>query len=120
METVVSSRCGWCVERVREDVPPDRWGHQGRDSVSAAGFNSSGVSAIANVKKWAATKTGIGKKIDSLKRIMYKLDKIDFFDILPRMWKTKNWEISYREGYLEANTSTFVFLDSLEKVIRNI
>jgi len=60
------------------------------------------------------------EKIDSLKRIMYKLDKIDFFDILPRMWKTKNWEISYREGYLEANTSTFVFLDSLEKVIRNI
>jgi hypothetical protein len=38
-----------------------------RHSVSAAGFNSSGVSAIANVKKWAATKTGIGKKIDSLK-----------------------------------------------------
>ena len=38
-----------------------------RHSVSAAGFNSSGVSAIANVKKWAATKTGISKKIDSLK-----------------------------------------------------
>ena len=38
-----------------------------RHSVSAAGFNSSGISAIANVKKWAATKTGIGKKIDSLK-----------------------------------------------------
>jgi hypothetical protein len=38
-----------------------------RHSVSAAGFNASGVSAIANVKKWAATKTGIGKKIDSLK-----------------------------------------------------
>jgi hypothetical protein len=38
-----------------------------RHSISAAGFNSSGVSAIANVKKWAATKTGIGKKIDSLK-----------------------------------------------------
>ena len=38
-----------------------------RHSVSAAGFNSSGVSAIANAKKWAATKTGINKKIDSLK-----------------------------------------------------
>jgi hypothetical protein len=38
-----------------------------RHSVSAAGFNSSDISAIANVKKWAATKTGIGKKIDSLK-----------------------------------------------------
>ena len=38
-----------------------------RHSISAAGFNSSGVSAIANVKKWAATKTGISKKIDSLK-----------------------------------------------------
>ena len=38
-----------------------------RHSVSAAGFNSSGISAIANVKKWAATKTGISKKIDSLK-----------------------------------------------------
>lgn len=38
-----------------------------RHSVSAAGFNASGVSAIANVKKWAATRTGIGKKIDSLK-----------------------------------------------------
>lgn len=38
-----------------------------RHSVSAAGFNSSGVSAIANAKKWAATKTGINKKIDSLR-----------------------------------------------------
>jgi len=38
-----------------------------RHSVSAAGFNSSGVSAIANVKKWAETRTGISKKIDSLK-----------------------------------------------------
>lgn len=38
-----------------------------RHSVSAAGFNSSGVSAIYNAKKWAATKTGISKKIHSLK-----------------------------------------------------
>jgi len=38
-----------------------------RHSVSAAGFNASGVSAIANVKKWAETRTGISKKIDSLK-----------------------------------------------------
>jgi len=38
-----------------------------RHSISAAGFNSSGISAVANAKKWAATKTGINKKIDSLK-----------------------------------------------------
>jgi hypothetical protein len=55
--------------------PQDSWDYSESEdgtvslthSVSAAGFNSSGVSAIANVKKWAATKTGIGKKIDSLK-----------------------------------------------------
>jgi hypothetical protein len=42
-----------------------------RHSVSAAGFNSSGSSqmdsAISNAKKWAISKTGINKKIDSLK-----------------------------------------------------
>jgi hypothetical protein len=38
-----------------------------RHSVSAAGFNTSGNSAIANAKKWVATKTGINKKIDSIK-----------------------------------------------------
>ena len=55
--------------------PQDSWDYSESEdgivslqhSVSAAGFNSSGVSAIANVKKWAATKTGISKKIDSLK-----------------------------------------------------
>ena len=47
-----------------------------RHSVSAAGFNSSGVSAIENVKKWAATKTGISKKIDSLK--IQNLSATDF------------------------------------------
>lgn len=58
--------------------PQDSWdyseGEDGtvtlRHSISAAGFNSStsgSGSAIANAKKWAATKTGINKKIDSLK-----------------------------------------------------
>jgi hypothetical protein len=60
------------------------------------------------------------EKIDSLKRIMYKLDGLDFFEVLKRMCKTKNWERSYREHYLEGNPSTFVLLDSLEKAVRNI
>jgi hypothetical protein len=34
-------------------------------SVSAAGFNSAGESAIKNAKAWVATKTGISKKISS-------------------------------------------------------
>lgn len=38
-----------------------------RHSVSAAGFNTSGDSAIVNAKKWVATKTGINKKIDSVR-----------------------------------------------------
>lgn len=38
-----------------------------RHSVSAAGFNSSGVSAISNAKKWVATKTGINKRFSSLR-----------------------------------------------------
>lgn len=55
--------------------PSDSWDYSESEdgivnlthSVSAAGFNSSGTAAIANVKKWVATKTGISKKIDSLK-----------------------------------------------------
>ena len=38
-----------------------------RHSISADGFNSSGISSIANVKKWANSKTGISNKISSLK-----------------------------------------------------
>jgi hypothetical protein len=38
-----------------------------RHSISADGFNSSGISSIANVKKWASSKTGISNKISSLK-----------------------------------------------------
>lgn len=34
-------------------------------SVSAAGFNSAGESAIKNAKNWVATKTGISKRISS-------------------------------------------------------
>jgi hypothetical protein len=55
--------------------PQDSWDYSESEdgivnlthSVSAAGFNSSGTSAVANAKKWVATKTGINKKIDSLK-----------------------------------------------------
>jgi hypothetical protein len=38
-----------------------------RHSVSADGFNVSGLSAIANAKSWAASKTGINNRIQSLK-----------------------------------------------------
>ena len=36
-------------------------------SVSAAGFNSSGIAAVNNAKKWVSSRTGISNKVESLK-----------------------------------------------------
>jgi len=36
-------------------------------SISASSFNSSGISAINNAKKWVTSKTGISNKLESLK-----------------------------------------------------
>jgi|LauGreDrversion4_2_1035121.scaffolds.fasta_scaffold00699_5 hypothetical protein len=36
-------------------------------TVSAAGFNTSGVAAVNNAKKWVSSRTGISNKIESLK-----------------------------------------------------
>lgn len=53
--------------------PVDSWSYTENEdgtlslahSVSAAGFNSAGESAIKNAKTWVATKTGISKRISS-------------------------------------------------------
>jgi len=53
--------------------PADSWSYSENEdgtlslshSISAAGFNSSGVSAISNAKKWVAKKTGISMRISS-------------------------------------------------------
>ena len=94
-----------------------------RHSVSAAGFNSSGVSAIANVKKWAATKTGISKKIDSLK--IQNLSATDFIlesfsEQVDRFNGKYSIEEVYRGDLLSSNNSGGGILRYSADISKNI
>jgi len=94
-----------------------------RHSVSAAGFNSSGVSAIANVKKWAETRTGISKKIDSLK--IKNLSATDFIlesfsEQVDRFNGKYSIEEVYRGDLLSSNSTGGGILRYSADVSKNI
>ena len=111
--------------------PQDSWDYSESEdgivslqhSVSAAGFNSSGVSAIANVKKWAATKTGISKKIDSLK--IKNLSATDFIlesfsEQVDRFNGKYSIEEVYRGDLLSSNNSGGGILRYSADISKNI
>lgn len=94
-----------------------------RHSVSAAGFNASGVSAIANVKKWAETRTGISKKIDSLK--IKNLSATDFIlesfsEQVDRFNGKYSIEEVYRGDLLSSNSTGGGILRYSADVSKNI
>ena len=69
-----------------------------RHSVSAAGFNSSSSSAIQNARDWVNSKTGINKKIDSLK--IKNLQASDFvLESLSEQVDRFNGKYSIQESY---------------------
>lgn len=94
--------------------PQDSWDYSESEdgilslkhSVSAAGFNSSGQSAIANAKKWVVGKTGVSNRISSLK--FSAVETADFVlesfsEQVDRFNGRYSIEESYRADLLKSN-----------------
>jgi hypothetical protein len=94
-----------------------------KHSISAEGFNSSGISAIANVKKWASSRTGIAGKVSSLK--IKDISGSDFvLDSFSEQVDRFNGKYSIQENYkadlLSSNSVGFGILRYTFDVNKNI